>query len=358
MSREKSPHLQKDALCTVIGSSGCLGRELVAELLKRGYRVNGFDTREPVIQDDRVQYFTGSLTERKDLLPALKDVDVVFQTASPQYFTKNKSMFHKVNVEGAHNVIQCCIDANVPRLVATSSGIVVFDGKDNCGKTEDELPYGTFQDAYQQSKIEMEKAVIAANGLPLSNGAGKLLTVAMRPQAIFGPGDSAIVPGLQVFKNWSAVFGPGTNTIDYTYTTNVAHGHILAAEKLFLGSPVCGEAFNISNDDPINWAEFTDKVLFALGYQPALRLNFIPVIVFTVIAHILLFIQSLFQSIGVYYNVPITPMAVMMSVKTQSHSIDKAKRLLGYRPLVSMTEGIQRLTQFYQEQRRRPKKVQ
>eukprot|EP00117_Sycon_ciliatum_P026996 scpid100668/ scgid4072/ len=58
------------------------------------------------------------------------------------------------------------------RLVATSSGIVVFDGKDNCGKTEDELPYGTFQDAYQQSKIEMEKVKCDRTGnleLPVSN---------------------------------------------------------------------------------------------------------------------------------------------------------------------------------------------
>lgn len=49
-------------LCCVIGSSGCLGRELVSELLRRGYNVHGFDLKDPVVDDERVTYFKGSLT--------------------------------------------------------------------------------------------------------------------------------------------------------------------------------------------------------------------------------------------------------------------------------------------------------
>lgn len=38
---------------------------------------------------------------------------------------------------------------------------MVFNGEDNCGKAEHELPFGTFDDAYQISKIEMEKVSVS-----------------------------------------------------------------------------------------------------------------------------------------------------------------------------------------------------
>ena len=37
----------------------------MAELLKRGYSVNGFDIQDPVERDERVRYFKGSITNKE-----------------------------------------------------------------------------------------------------------------------------------------------------------------------------------------------------------------------------------------------------------------------------------------------------
>jgi len=44
--------------------------------------------------------------------------------------------------------------------------------------------------------------------------------------------------------------GDGTNLVDYTYVGNVADAHIGALEHLEPGSPVCGQAYFITNGEP------------------------------------------------------------------------------------------------------------
>lgn len=144
---------------------------------------------------------------------------------------------------------------------------------------------------------------------------------------------------------------PEKNKFDYPYSTNVAHGHILAAEQLYPESPACGEVFNISNDDPVNYAEFLDKILVILGYRRAMRMKWIPVIFFTILAHIMLFFQKVFETFGVHLPVLFSPMQIQMAVKSQYHSIEKAKRMLGYKPLVSMEEGLRRTAEYYKARR-------
>jgi len=87
-------------------------------------------------------------------------------------------------------------------------------------------------DAYNESKAKAEEIVLAANG---KDG---LLTVALRPAGIFGPGDRQVMHGLaQVWQNRQTHFqiGDNTNLFDWTYVGNVVHAHLLAADKL--GSP-------------------------------------------------------------------------------------------------------------------------
>jgi len=84
-------------------------------------------------------------------------------------------------------------------------------------------------DHYNDTKARAEAMVIAANG---QDG---LLTCAIRPAGIFGPGDRQAIPGfIGVYKAGKAKFsvGDGKNIFDMTYVDNVVHAHLLAAEKL------------------------------------------------------------------------------------------------------------------------------
>ncbi|NXA01089.1 NSDHL protein, partial [Nesospiza acunhae] len=103
------------------------------------------------------------------------------------------------------------------KLVLTSSASVVFEGTDIKNGSED-LPYAQKPiDYYTETKILQEK--VFAN-------------------------DPQLVPILvQAARSGKMKFiiGDGKNLVDFTYVENVVHGHILAAEKLHKGSPLCGK---------------------------------------------------------------------------------------------------------------------
>lgn len=79
------------------------------------------------------------------------------------------------------------------------------------------------------AQARAEKAVLQAND---PNG---LQTVALRPAGIFGPGDRQALPGFFDVLNtgrtkWQV--GDNENLFDWTYVENVAHAHLLAADRL------------------------------------------------------------------------------------------------------------------------------
>ena len=157
----------------------------------------------------------------------------------------NPALFHKVNVDGTKAVIAAAVETGVRKLVFTSSAGVIFNGADIVDGDE-RLPFPEVPlDAYNDTKAKAEKAVLEANGK------GGLLTVALRPAGIFGfafyfsflvicsyvlsPGDRQAMTGLyQVYERGQTNFqiGDNTNLFDWTYVGNVAHAHILAADKL------------------------------------------------------------------------------------------------------------------------------
>jgi sterol-4alpha-carboxylate 3-dehydrogenase (decarboxylating) len=143
-------------------------------------------------------------------------------------------------------VIAAAVATGVRKLVFTSSAGVVFNGEDIIDVDERLPPPERPLDAYNESKAKGEEAVLSANGK------GGLLTVALRPASIFGcvishpvrdcslnllprPGDRQLMSGLyQVYERGQTHFqiGYNTNLFDWTYVTNVARAHLLAADKL------------------------------------------------------------------------------------------------------------------------------
>jgi nucleoside-diphosphate-sugar epimerase len=93
-------------------------------------------------------------------------------------------------------------------------------------------------DYYTQTKAEAEQLVLKANGV---NG---LLTVAVRPSGIFGPGDPMMLPSMVAQARagkMKAVIGNGQNLWDFTYIDNVVHGHLCAEKALEKGSEAAGK---------------------------------------------------------------------------------------------------------------------
>ncbi|KAI0074033.1 C-3 sterol dehydrogenase [Panus rudis PR-1116 ss-1] len=217
----------------VIGGSGFLGRHIVEALLARGDIVSVFDI---VQRYHDVPFYSGDISEEEQVADALRKsgATCIIHTASPPHGLEDPALYWKVNVDGTTAVISAARAVGVRKLVYTSSAGVVFNGRDHIN-VDERVPYPEkAMDAYNESKAKAESLVLEAND---PNG---LLTVALRPAGIFGPGDRQLMTGLmEVYASNRTHFqiGDNNNLFDWTYVGNVAHAHLLAADKLSLEPP-------------------------------------------------------------------------------------------------------------------------
>ncbi|EJC98847.1 C-3 sterol dehydrogenase [Fomitiporia mediterranea MF3/22] len=221
----------------VIGGSGFLGRHIVEALLNRGDTVSVLDI---VQRHHDVPFYNADISVQSQVEDAFRKsgTTCIIHTASPPHGL-DPAIYWKVNVEGTKAVISAATALNIKKLVFTSSAGVVFNGQDIIN-VDERLPYPEPPfDAYNESKAKAEELVLEANG---KSG---LLTVALRPAGIYGPGDRQAMQGLmQVFYNRQTHFqiGDNNNLFEWTYVTNVAKAHLLAADRLSNPRPDLEEA--------------------------------------------------------------------------------------------------------------------
>ncbi|GKV39225.1 hypothetical protein SLEP1_g47031 [Rubroshorea leprosula] len=101
---------------------------------------------------------------------------------------------YMIIVQGAKNVINACRECKVRRLVYNSSADVVFDGSQDIHNGDESLtcPW-KFQDKMIDLKAQAEALIVFANNID------GLLTCALRPRNVFGPGNAQLVPLLVNF---------------------------------------------------------------------------------------------------------------------------------------------------------------
>lgn len=128
------------------GGAGSVGRSLVPRLLDQDPQtLRILDNSEPglaslksEISDDRCRFFAGNIRDSDRLSRAMSGVDVVIHTAAMKHVDiceYNPFEAVKTNTLGLQNVVDAAIDANVDRLVFTSSDKAV-DPANTMGTTK------------------------------------------------------------------------------------------------------------------------------------------------------------------------------------------------------------------------------
>ena len=321
--------------CLVTGGAGFLGRNLVTALRAKGCPVHVLDTAPSPRPQEGVRWFQGDVRSHADVLAACEGVDTVFHTAAviEALTHARRSVVHaieSINVGGTQNVVRAARRSGVRRLVHTSSIVASFC-MDAAGGDES-APYSTSRDLYTSTKIAGERAVLDANG----NG---LLTCAIRPGGIYGPGErmtyGRLVRALKIGVPL-VVFGDGAARLDYVYIDNLVDAELRAAERLVEGSPVCGQAYFLSDETPINAGQFSIELVKHMGLER--RLVRVPNPVARAMGAAW---ERVYQVFGVG-----KPLFTVANVKLcdidHYFSIDKAKQHLGYTPLVDTEEGLRR----------------
>ncbi len=256
----------------VTGGGGFLGLAMVRMLRARG---------DDVVVLGRSAYpeaeAMGAVCVKGDVadLAVVKDTvagaDVVFHVAAKAGVWGKAEDYERANVTGTQNVIDACVSRGVSRLVHTSSPSVTFDGGDAENATES-LPYPqTHLYHYGRTKAEAERRVLAANATAHKKGPQVLLTTALRPHIIYGPGDPHILPRMIARHRQGRlrIVGEGKNKIDITFVDNGAHAHLLAADALGRDNPKnAGKAYFISDGVPVVPWQWLNGIFAELGLPP------------------------------------------------------------------------------------------
>lgn len=347
----------------VIGGCGFLGHHIVSQLQESySAQVSVLDIRTDRNRVPSTSYYDGDLTSENDVTTVLQEVkpNVIIHTASPAFVAddgRTKSVYKKVNVDGTRNLIELagkigCVKA----FVYTSSASVVHDTVSDLLNADERWPVlhpPQQREYYAETKALAESIVLNAN-----RKHGDMLTVAIRPAGLFGEGDVQAIPSmLMAYKKGQTKFqlGQNTNLFDFSYVGNIAYGHILAAMALLSTQAlptlpldyerVDGEAFFITNDEPLYFWDFARMVWATAGDTTE------PSQVWVINKEIGLVIASLiewvFWLMGRKPN--LTRKLVNYSSMTRYYNIDRAKRLLGYRPLIGIEEAIVRTVQSFND---------
>ena len=317
------------------GGGGFLGRHIVDQLLVRGDRVRVL-SRCPSSELAAlgVECVVGDIRNPNVVERACQGVDAVFHTAAKPGIWGAWEGYHSINTVGTELVIAACQKFGVGKLVFTSSPSVVYDGTEH--RLEDEsLPYpASYLCAYPHTKALAEQAVLQAHA------PGRLLTAALRPHLIWGPRDNHLIPRLiqRAKSGQLRQVGDGTNEISMAYVENVAAAHLQACDALSDTAACGGRAYFINEPEPVKLWDWVNRLLTLAGLPPVKKR--IPASVARTIGAGL---ELVYQTLKIESEPRMTRFLAAQLSQSHSYSIAAAQRDFGYRPLVTVDEGLRRI---------------
>ena len=344
------------SVCLITGGTGYLGRCIAAALLAAGAaEVRSLDLAKPSTPLRGVLCYTGDIRKSADVAAAMRGCDIVMHVAS--FGMSGREMLQTgrtrdVNVNGTTIVLAAAKVLGVSRLVYTSTYNAVFGGQRivDGDETMELFPPSRHSDEYSRSKALAERAVLAAN-------CDTLATCAIRPAAIYGPGETRHFPRIAGLAAAGAVrfsVGPASSRVDWVHGANAAHAHVLAAAALRPGGAARGQAYFVNDGvaGGVNQTAFLQPLLSALGVpQPRLAL---PVWLVLCVAYLIRALCVLaWRTTGWLPTPLLLPAEVLKVGVTHTFSIDKARRELGYAPRVAPEEGMAQTVAALMAQRKR-----
>lgn len=315
----------------ITGGSGFVGGHLVDRLLARGYSVRSLGrSPQPKLAECRVEVVSGDLCDAEVVDAACDGVDAVFHVAARAGIWGSWESYYRPNVIGTQNVIAACRKNKVGRLIYTSTPSVVFNRK-AIRAGDETMPYGRdWLCHYAHTKAIAEQAVLAADS-------DSLKVIALRPHLVFGPGDPHLLPRVveSALSGRLKIVGDGHNQVDVSYVGNVADAHLNALDALERGHGN-GSAYFISQGEPVELWPWINSILEGLGHAPLSRKVPLPAA----------------YSVGTLCECwwtlqkrtddpPMTRFVAVELAKDHYFDITAAKKVLGYRATVPMSDATQ-----------------
>jgi len=317
----------------VTGANGFLGTHAVKRLAERGHRVRGFlltgttpGAAAPWL-DDVVE---GDVREPADAARAVAGCDALVHLAAWVADTGDPARFYDVNVKGTRILLEASEAAGLRRFVFTSS-LTVHGFRDFLDATEDE-PYDfAGVNAYARSKIACERLLFHAHAR------GRIEAAVVRPAFFpYGEHDRLSLPGLLGLLRGRVVPLPGgcDPWMGTVHGDNLGEGLALAAEH----TAAAGQAFVIGDDGGLRFTELYRALAREAGLAAPRFVN-LPLPLARGAAAL---VEGAWAVLPLPGLAPLSRYRLDVATHSTHFSTEKARRVLGYRPLVTREEGLAR----------------
>lgn len=303
----------------ITGATGFIGSELTRFLSSKGYSVRALcrpKSNIDALSNDTVQICWGNILDFSSVEKAVDGCDCVFHLAAyAKNWAKNPSTFFEVNVTGTKNVLDASKQANVKKVVVTSSG-VTFGPSNGTPIKESNKRTAEFFTEYERNKFHAEELVrdYVSNGLP---------AVIVNPTRVFGPGlltegnSATTMTQLYLEGKWRLILGDGSSVGNYVSVEDVVRGHWLA---LLRGRP--GEKYILGGEN-LSYNEFFE--VLANISRRRYRMIHVPIWIALAVSNV---VELRARWFGLYPL--ITPPWVRTFCADWALSSEKAQTELGY----------------------------
>jgi NAD dependent epimerase/dehydratase len=299
----------------VTGAGGFIASHLIERLVTEGAGVRGFvrynSRNDPGMLKwlapeifSQVEIMQGDLRDNEAVRNAVRGVDTVFHLgaliAIPYSYVNPREVID-VNIMGTLNVLMAARDFETRRVVHTSTSEVY--GTAQYVPIDEKHPLQG-QSPYSASKIGADRI---AESFYRSF---ETPVVTLRPFNTFGPGQSmrAVIPTIivQALTRDEVKLGSLEPSRDFTFAKDTANGFVKVAEA----EGVLGEEINLGNDNTIRIGDLAEKIFKLIGKTPKIVAD------------------------------PQRVRPGKSEVMKLWASNEKAKRMIGWEPRISLDEGL------------------
>jgi nucleoside-diphosphate-sugar epimerase len=308
----------------VTGGAGFIGSHLAEELVRRGEQVRVVDSlvtgkRANLAHLPQVEFMEGDLADESVARRAVTGIDyVLHQAAIPSVprSVQDPITSNRANIDASLNLLVAARDAGVKRLV--------YAGSSSAYGNTPTLPKVETMPTAPLSPYALQK-LVAEQYCQMFTQLYGLETVTIRYFNVFGPRQDPSSPYSGVISLFISalcdgrtptIYGDGEHTRDFTYVANVVDGVLRACHA----SGASGEVINVATGGRISLNQLYRAVRDLAGATGEPN-----------------------------YEAPRAG-----DVKDSQADIAKARRILGYEPIVTFEEGLNRTVAWHRASQRVP----
>jgi len=327
----------------VTGATGLIGSRLVETLAAKGYHVKSLVRKSSVSSNLRrlgIELAYGDITNKESVEEAVENVDTVYHLAAIRgERLLPKEEYWEVNVKGTENILEASCKKGIKKFVYCSTeGVLGWFTHPPADESWPYQPVGI----YHQSKAEAEKLV------KKYSYEKQLPATIVRPVIAYGPTEKGTIFKIasMINKGIFVILGHGNFSLHIVYIDNLTQGLRLAGEK----KSSVGQTYFIADETPIVFSGLVQIIAETLNVQTT-KIH-IPVWSAKLAG---MMVENLYRillrlNVGELGDDPIlTPMKVDILSKERFYDISKAKKELGYKPIMDTEEAIRSTVKWYKK---------